>query len=87
MSISKLTTIIRQCSTNMGFLGGSALKDPPANAGDAGLIAASNSHSSILAWEISQTEVSGRLQSTLSMGLQRVGCDLLTEQQHGANLA
>ena len=86
MSISKLTTIIRQCSTNMGFLGGSALKDPPANAGEAGLIPGST-HSSILAWEISRTEESGRLQSTLSMGLQRVGCDLLTEQQHGANLA
>ena len=54
----------------MGFLGGSALKDPPANAGDTGLIPASNSHSSVLAWEISWTEASGRLQSTLSMGSQ-----------------
>ena len=33
-------------------------------------------HSSILAWKISCTEVSGGLQS---MGLQRVGHDLATE--------
>ena len=35
-------------------------------------------HSSILAWEISWTEESGRLQS---MGSQRVGHDLVTKQQ------
>ena len=35
-------------------------------------------HSSILAWEIPWTEESGGLQS---MGLQRVGHDLLTKQQ------
>ena len=35
-------------------------------------------HSSILAWEIPWTEGPGRLQS---MGLQRVGHDLVTEQQ------
>ena len=35
-------------------------------------------HSSILAWEISWTEESGGLQS---MGLQRVGRDLVTEKQ------
>ena len=35
-------------------------------------------HSSILAWEIPQTEEPGRLQS---MGSQRVGHDLVTEQQ------
>ena len=34
-------------------------------------------HSSILAWEILWTEESGRLQS---MGLQRLGHDLLTDQ-------
>ena len=35
-------------------------------------------HSSILAWEIPQTEEPGGLQS---MGLQRVRCDLATKQQ------
>ena len=36
-------------------------------------------HSSILAWEIPWTEESGRLQTR---GLQRVGYDLVTKQQH-----
>ena len=35
-------------------------------------------HSSVLAWEISRTEEPGRLQS---VGSQRVGCDLATEQE------
>ena len=35
-------------------------------------------HSSILAWEIPRTEASGGLQS---IGWQRVGHDLVTEQQ------
>ena len=35
-------------------------------------------HSSILAWEIPRTEEPGEL---LSMGLQRVGHDLVTKQQ------
>ena len=35
-------------------------------------------HSSILAWKIPWTEEPGRLQA---MGLQRVGQDLMTEQQ------
>ena len=35
-------------------------------------------HSNILAWEIPWTEEPGRLQS---MGLQRVGHDLVTKQQ------
>ena len=35
-------------------------------------------HSSILAWEIPWTEEPGGMQS---MGLQRVGCDLATNQQ------
>ena len=36
-------------------------------------------HSSILAWEISWTEEPGRLQS---MGLQRVGHDLVSNHHH-----
>ena len=55
----------------MGFLVGSGVKNPHANAGDTGLIPGST-HSSILAWEISWTEESGRLKSTLTMGSQRV---------------
>ena len=47
-----------------GFLGSSAVKNPPANAGDTGLISGLGrplekemaTHSSILAWEIPWTE-------------------------------
>ena len=39
--------------------------------------------SSILAWEIPQTEEPGRLQS---MGLQRVGHDLVTNKSNKTNL-
>ena len=61
----------------MSFPGGSALKNLPADAGDAGSIPESGrspgeemaTHSSILAWEVPWTEEAGRLQS---MGLQRV---------------
>ena len=63
------------CNFSVGFPGGSAVKNPPANAGDAGLIPGSErsleeemaTHSSILAWEIPWTEEPGRPQS---MGLQ-----------------
>ena len=55
-------------------------KNPPANAGDVGLIPGSGrfpekemvTHSSILAWRIPWTEKSGGIQS---MGSQRVGHD------------
>ena len=53
----------------MSFLVGSGVKNPPVNAGDSGLIPEST-HSIILACEISWTEESGRLQSTLTMGSQ-----------------
>ena len=54
--------------------GGSAIKNPPANAGDAGLIPGQKdplekgmaTHSSILAWRIPWTEESDRLQSMRS---------------------
>ena len=70
----------------MGFSGGSAVKNPPANAGDIGLIPGSGdplekertTHSSILAWELPWTEEPGRLQS---IGSQRVRHDLTTKQQ------
>ena len=59
----------------MGFPGGSAVKNPPANAGDASSIPGSGilekemaTHSCILAQEIPWTEEPGRLQS---MGSQR----------------
>ena len=58
------------------------VKNPPANAGDVGwedpLEKEMATHSSILAWEIPWTEESGRLQS---MGSQRVGHNLATQQQ------
>ena len=56
-----------------GFPGGSVGKNPPANAGDAGLIHGSGrpplekemaTHSSILAWEIPWTEEPGGLLPT-----------------------
>ena len=61
----------------MGFPSGSAVKNPSANAGDAGWILSQEDklkeemapHSSILAWEIPWTEEPGGLQSK---GLQRV---------------
>ena len=64
----------------MGFPGGSALKNSPANAGDAGwslswedpLEKEMATHSSILACEIPGTEGPGRLQF---VGLQRDGHD------------
>ena len=64
-----------------GFSGGSGLKNPPANAsnaGDTGSISGSeislgggngNLHSSILAWKVPWTEEPGGLQS---MGSQKV---------------
>ena len=68
---------------NKGFPGGSAVKKPPANAGDAEtwvqfldqedpLKEETATHSSILAWKIPWTEKPGRLQP---MGSQRVGHD------------
>ena len=62
------------------------VKNPPAGAGDLGLIPGLGrspgegmaTHSSILAWEIPRTEESGGLQST---GSQRVGHILVTKQQ------
>ena len=73
-----------------GFPVDSVVKNPPANArdaGDASLIPGSGSsleeeiatHSSILAWRIPRIEQPGGLQS---MGSQRVRHDLVTKQQH-----
>ena len=69
----------------MGFLGASVIKNPLANAKDAGWISGSGdplekkmaTHSSILAWEIPWTEGPGWLQS---VGAHRVGHDLMTKQ-------
>ena len=62
------------------------VKNPPANAGDAGLIPRLGrspekemaTYSRILTWEILWSEEPGGPQS---MGLQRVGHDLVTEQE------
>ena len=61
----------------VGFLGGTVIKNPPANAGDArgvdfipGSGRSAGEGSSVLAWKISWTEESGGLHST---GSQRVG--------------
>ena len=55
----------------LGFLGGSGVKNPSANAGDSSSILGSGrspgegmeTHSSILAWRIPRTEEPGMLQS------------------------
>ena len=66
------------CSLEKGFPDGSMVKNPPANAWDAGLIVEvwedpleeeMTTHSSVLAWEILWTEEPGGLQP---MGPQRV---------------
>ena len=73
---------------NLGFPGGSDGKEFACNVGDLGSIPGLGrcpgegsevaTHSSILAWRIPWTEDPGRLQS---MGSQRVGHNLMTEQQ------
>ena len=70
----------------MGLPGGSAINYLPANARDVGLIPGlgrplevMETHFSILAWENPLTEEPGGLQS---MGLDRVGQDFTTKQQH-----
>ena len=70
----------------MGFSGGSVVKNLPANAGMQGqspgwedpLEKQTATHSSILVWEIPWREEPGGLQS---MGLQRVGHNLVTKLQ------
>ena len=70
----------------MGFPSGSAIENPPDNAGDMGSVPGwgkslgegNGSPLQILAWEITWTEEPGGL---LFMGLQRVGHDLTTKQQ------
>ena len=55
-----------RCPDHLGLPGGSAVKNPPANAGDMGLIPGLRrmaTHSSILAWRIPWTEEPGGLQS------------------------
>ena len=62
----------------MSFPGGSEVKNPPANAGDMGLIPGLGrsmekemaTHTSILAWEISWTEEPSGLQSMGSQNSQ-----------------
>ena len=74
-------------AASRGLPGGSVVKNPPANAGDAGSVPGSGrspgggnaTPSYILAWEDAWTEESGRL---LSMESQRVGHDLRTEHGH-----
>ena len=70
----------------IGFPGGSAVKNLPANASDSGLVPGSGrspgggngNHCSILAWRVPWTEEPGWRQS---MGSQRVRHNLTTKQQ------
>ena len=78
--------VVSSCCMRLGFPGGSAVKNPPANAGDVGLIPGLGkplekemaTHASVLAWEIPWTEEPGGMQS---MGSQRFGHDRMTKQQ------
>ena len=78
--------VVSSCCMHLGFPGGSAVKNPPANAGDVGLIPGLGkplekemaTHASVLAWEIPWTEEPGGMQST---GSQRFGHDRMTKQQ------
>ena len=64
-------TDLNYTKNDMGFSGGSGVKNPPANAQDTGSIPGSGrspgegngTHSSILVWEIPWTEQPGGLQS------------------------
>ena len=75
-----ITCVIHLWATKYGLPGGSAVKNPPANAGDTGSTPGSEdplekemaTHSRILARRIPRTEEPGRLPS---MGLQRVRHD------------
>ena len=75
-----IVTFINWLIVQLGFLGDSVVKNPPAKQemrvrsldGEDLLEKKMATHSSILAWRISWTEEPGGLQS---MGLQRVGHD------------
>ena len=80
---SRVTGLRRELLTvtdHLGFPGGSAVKNPPASAGDVSSIPGSGgplekgmaTHSSVLAWRTPWTEEPGGLQST---GSQRVRSD------------
>ena len=81
---------LNQRTVSLGFRGGSAVKNLPAMqetqevqvqslGWEDSLEEGMATHSSILAWRIPWTEEPGVLQS---MWLQRVGRDLVTQQQH-----
>ena len=78
--------VVSSCCMRLGFPGGSAVKNPPANAGDVGLIPGLGkplekemaTHASVLAWEIPWTEEPGGMQFMVS---QRFGHDRMTKQQ------
>ena len=84
-------TIYVGWSANVGFPGGSVVKNPPANAGHTGSLPGSGrslwkgnaTHSSILSREMPWTEEPGRLQS---MGSQRVRHDWVTKKQQSGNI-
>ena len=85
--MSLVGRLARGSPSTWGFLGGLVVKNPPASAGNVGLIPGSGNplekgmatHSSVHAWRIPWTETSGGLQST---GLQKVGHVWATEHVH-----
>ena len=82
--------IMHPLETKEDFPGDSVVKNSPANAGGAGSIPDPGrspgkgmaAHSSILAWEIPQTDRT-EPDGLQSMASQRVRCDLVTENQQG----
>ena len=91
MGLSYMAFIILSYIPSMCFPGGSVIKNPPANARDAGSIPVSGSspgegngnHSSILTWEIPWTEEPGGLPLH---GVTRVRHNLVTKQQQQHSL-
>ena len=85
----KYTEIVITLSKRIGFLGGLAVKNLPANVEDASSILGQEdslekemvTHSSNFAWEIPWTEEPRRLQSLGSVCGQRVGHNLVIKQQ------
>ena len=78
LSPVKFITYLRKLPPWLGFPGSTAIKNPPANARDAGSISGLGRCTPVFTWKIPWTEELGGLQP---MGSKRVGHDLATKQQ------
>ena len=83
----KLLNFVLNAFQVWGFPGGSIVKNPPANAGDSGLIPGSErspgeGNGNPLQHSCLGNPMDRGAWRAISMGLQRVGQDLATKQQH-----